>query len=189
MDEVAVTPTTQWIKWVALAVVVGLVAALGALNRDRLESYYYYLRDDSPAVTMRYAQLSGQMDEAAVRKHFGEVSLSCYNQQSGPAGTDRLCHAAVDKADGESAMMLVAFFSKGRLTSTVVQVPWWVHGRWLDRLVGQYGKAERAGTVSWMGGPVLRWTLPNGTLEYNRDRSFNPLEWSAVFWSAGAEQK
>lgn len=184
--------TGKWIKWgvlAVLAVLVCLVAVVGVLNRDRLEVYYGYLRAESPAVTMRYAQLSGQMDEAAVRKHFGEVFLSCSNQQGGPAGTDRLCHAAVDKADGEPAMMLVAFFSKGRLTSTVVHVPWWVHGRWLDRLVGQYGKAERAGIVSRMGGPVLRWTLPNGTLEYNRDRSFNPLEWSAVFWSAGADQK
>ncbi|MCZ8284786.1 MAG: hypothetical protein O9353_04955, partial [Bacteroidia bacterium] len=57
---------------------------------------------------------------------------------------------------------------------------------WRDRLVAQYGKANRAGFVSALGGPVLRWTLPNGTLEYNRDRSLNPLEWSAVFWKAGA---
>lgn len=30
------------------------------------------------------------------------------------------------------------------------------------------------------------WTVPNGHLEYNRERSLNPLEWSAVFWTAGA---
>lgn len=178
--------TGKWIKWgvlAVLAVLVCLVAALGALSLDRLESYYYYLRDDSPGVTMRYAQLSGQMDEAAVRKHFGDVFLICYNERSGPAGTDRLCHAAVDKADGESAMMLVAFFSKGRLTSTVVHVPWWVHGRWLDRVVGQYGKANRSNST------FLGWTLPNGTLYYNRDRSLNPLEWNSLFWSANEDGK
>ncbi|WP_431097331.1 hypothetical protein [Polaromonas aquatica] len=178
----------KWAKWGVLAVLC-LAAVVGILNRDRLPVYIDYLRDPLPEVTMRYAQLSGQMDEAAVHKHFQGIALNCRTHPGGPAGTDRFCHSGLSKADGEAALTLVAFFSKGRLTSVVVHVPWWVHGRSLDRLVAQYGKAERAGVVSLIGGPVMRWNLPNGTLEHNRDRSLNPLEWSAIFWSAGQDQK
>lgn len=174
-----------WIKW-TLVVVVCLAALLAALNLDRLAIYRSYLRETSPEVAMRYAQLSGQMDEAALRKHFEGVTLTCYNEslQAGSVA-ERICYTSLDKADGEAALTMAAFLKKGRLASVVVHVPWWVHGTWRERLVAQYGTAHHAGRVSALGGPVLRWKLPNGTLEYNRDRSFNPLEWSAIFWTAG----
>jgi hypothetical protein len=184
MNAVTETWIEKWIKW-AIVVVLCAVVLLGAFNFSRLPTYRAYLREKSPEVSMRYAQLSGQMDEAALRKHFEGLALQCYNEPD-PAGrvAEKICWAGIDKADG-AALTMAAFLNKGRLASVVVHVPWWVHGTWRDSLVAQYGKANRAGFVSVLGGPVLRWTLPNGTLEYNRDRSWNPLEWSAVFWTAG----
>lgn len=186
MSAVTETWIETWIKW-TIVVVLCVAVVLGALNFHRIPTYRAWLNEKSPEVSMRYAQLSGQMDEAALRKHFEGVALQCYNEpdQAGRVA-ERICWTGLDKADGGAALTMAAFFNKGRLASVVLHVPWWVHGTWRDRLVAQYGKANRAGFVSALGGPVLRWTLPNGTLEYNRDRSLNPLEWSAVFWSAGA---
>lgn len=175
----------KWAKW-TLLVVLCVVLLLGALNFSRIPTYRAYFNEKSPEVSMRYAQLSGKMDEAALRKHFAGVALQCFNELDQPGRVaEKICWTGIDKADGGAALTMAAFLNKGRLTSVVVHVPWWVHGAWRDRLVAQYGKANRAGYVSALGGPVLRWTLPNGTLEYNRDRSLNPLEWSAVFWKAG----
>lgn len=184
-DTQAETWIETWIKW-AIVVVLCAAVVLGIFNFSRLPTYRAYLSEKSPEVSMRYAQLSGQMDEVALRKHFEGIALNCYNELDQPGRVaEKICYTSIAKADGDAALTMAAFFNKGRLVSTVVHVPWWVHGTWRDRLVAQYGKANRAGIVSPMGGPVLRWTLPNGTLEYNRDRSLNPLEWSAVFWKAG----
>ncbi|AYQ28933.1 MULTISPECIES: hypothetical protein [unclassified Polaromonas] len=178
--------TETWIKWTIVALLC-VVLVLGALNFNRIPTYRAWVTETSPEVSMRYAQLSGQMDETALRKHFEGLALQCYNEPDQPGRVaERICWAGIDKADGGAALTLAAFLNKGRLTSVVVHVPWWVHGTWRGRLVAQYGKANRAGFVSVLGGPVLRWTLPNGTLEYNRDQSWNPLEWSAVFWTARA---
>jgi hypothetical protein len=175
----------KWIKW-TIVVVLCMVVVLGIFNFQRIPTYRAWLNEKSPEVAMRYDQLSGQMDEAALRKHFEGVALQCYNEPDQPGRVaERICWTGIAKADGGTALTMAAFLDKGHLASVVVHVPWWVHGAWRDRLVAQYGKANRAGFVSALGGPVLRWTLPNGTLEYNRDRSLNPLEWSAVFWKAG----
>ena len=179
-------PLGKWTK-ITLAVFLCVVALVLLGNQDRMHIYSTYFRETSPQVQMRLGELSGDMDEAAIRKHFDDVPFKCHNEPLATTGLgDRLCYTNIDKADGLPAFTLVTFFKKGRLSHAVVQVPWWVHGSWRDRLVAQYGKANRAGVVSRLGGPVLRWPMPNGHLEYNRERSLNPLEWSAVFWTAGA---
>lgn len=171
----------KWAKAVIL-VLLGTTLVFAFLNLDRLGVYRAYFRDTSPSVQMRYAELSTAMDETALRRHFAGVQLQCYRDDSTSLG-DRLCHVAVDEVDGLPAMMLVLFLRNGRLAHTVVQVPAWYHGRWHAQLMRLHGQPRRAGKVSLLEGPVIRWNLPGGSLEFNQRRSFDPLKWSAVFFS------
>jgi hypothetical protein len=54
----------------------------------------------------------------------------------------------------------------------------------MHRLTSQYGPAVPAGPGATMqGDPALRWIMPNGQVEINRDRSFNLLKWNVVIWT------
>lgn len=164
-------------KWLQVTLVSVLVA-LGLmmfLQRDRLHVYSRYMREKSPEITMRFAELSHDMDEAAVRKHYEGVGLQCASE-GGSLG-DRVCYASIDRADGMAAMTLATFFVKGKLVRALVQMPWWSHGTWQKALKAQYGLYQHAG-------PVLRWTIPNGSLEANRNRGINPLSPSVLMWMA-----
>lgn len=171
-------------KWLQVTLVIVLVA-LGLmmfLQRDRLHVYSRYMREKSPEINMRFAELSHDMDEAAVRKHYEGAGLQCASE-GGSLG-DRVCYASIDRADGMAAMTLATFFVKGKLVRALVQMPWWSHGTWQKALKAQYGLYQYAGTVGAMQGPVLRWTIPNGSLETNRNRGINPLSPSVVIWTA-----
>lgn len=167
----------KWLQVAGIAVLISL-ALLVFLNRHRMDVYGTYIRETSPAVTVRLAELSQDMDEAAVLKHFDGVPLRCVTQAP---GTDdlgvRVCYAQIDKADGDAALMLATFFNQGKLARAMVQVPWWVHGAWLQRFNTQLGQPQR------LGGE-LRWKMPNGQVEFSRSRSWNPLEWNVILWTA-----
>ena len=164
-------------KWliIILAVIVGLSALCLFYSQERIETYQIHMRQKWPEVQLRLAELSKDMDEAAVKAHFAGLSLSCRNDPASNLG-DRMCYADVDKANGMSALGVAVALRKGKLTHAIVMVPWWAHGRWFDSLTSHYGPA--------VGSPVIRWSMPNGSLEFNRNRSINPLEWSVVFFSA-----
>ncbi len=173
----------KWVKIVG-GIVIGVFALLVFSNYDRMHVYGTYLREKSPEITTRLMDLSVDMDEAAIRRHFEGVPLNCIGQWPGGDNLgDRVCYAAVDKADGDAALTLAVFFKKGKLAHAIVQVPWWVHKTWMRRLMAQFGQPQRAGMVSRFGGPVLRWSMPNGYVEFNRDRSFNLLDWNVIMWS------
>lgn len=173
-------------KWVSVAALFVLTALglLLAINHDRIHVYQTFLRETSPHVSTNFSALSIDMDEDTVRQHFAGVPFFCEANGPGNDGLgDRACYAAIDRADGDAALTLALFFRQGKLAHAVVQMPWWVHQSWMDRLVQKYGVPTHAGRVSRFGGPVLRWSVPNGYLEFNRDRSFNPLEWNVVMWT------
>jgi len=86
------------------------------------------------------------------------------------------------------AMTLAIFFRKGQLVRAIVQMPWWSHSTWQEALKAQYGAFQYAGVIGRWQGPVLRWRIPNGYLEMNRDRGFNPLSWSVVIWTSGVKE-
>lgn len=173
----------SWPKFFGLAALVAL-ALLVFTHRDRMGVYGTYFRETSPSVQTRLADLSVGMNEAAVRKHFDGVPLQCVAQAPGADMLgERACYAQIDRADGQAALMLATFFNRGHLVRTVVQVPWWVHGVWIQRFTAQWGAPVRAGRVSLLGGAILRWTMPNGQLEFNQDRSFNPLDWNVIIWT------
>ncbi|WP_092739874.1 hypothetical protein [Paracidovorax valerianellae] len=170
---------------VALLIFLVLLALMVFSNRDRMDVYGRHFRESSPAVTLRLAELSSTMDEAALKRHFADVPLRCVAEASGPGGLgDRVCYATIGEADGHAALTLANFFREGHLVRTMVHVPWWVHGIWIDRFNAAYGTPRQAGKVSVWGGPVLRWNMSNGYVDFNRDRSFNPLEWNVVLWTA-----
>lgn len=170
-------------RWFKVIVMTGLVAValLLALNVDRLATYRAHFRGALPATELRLNELSVAMDSTAVKQHFQGLDFRCHHQPSSLG--DVYCYADVSRVDGLSALLVVTHFRQDHLTHVVVQMPWWAHGRWLDKLLAENGRFTTAGLASRFGGPVLRWPVPNGQLEFNRDRSFNPLEWSALFWS------
>ena len=173
----------SWLKFLGIAALAAL-ALLVFTHRDRMDVYGTYIRQTSPSVEIRLADLSVAMDEAAVRKHFDGVPLQCVAQASGPDILgERVCYAQIDRADGQAALMLATFFNQGHLVRAVVQVPWWVHGVWIQRFTAQWGQPVQAGRVSLLGGPILRWKVANGQVEFNRDRSFNPLDWNVIVWT------
>lgn len=166
---------------------VGLVIACALLGlmffdqREKLHVYTKYFRERSPEVSLRLGELSSQMDEPAIRKHFDGVPLTCIAENGGLG--DRVCYSPIDKADTLPAMTLAIFFSQGRLATVIVQMPWWTHGAWRDSLDSRNGPPQNAGTVAGQRGDVVRWRLNNGNLEMNRNRGINPLAWSAVMWT------
>lgn len=166
-------------------VAVVLLAIYVFLSQDRLAVYGRYIRNTSPEISTNFSALKPSMDETAVRQHFDGVPLTCDGQSPGSNSLgERVCYAAIDKADGHAALTLAAFFNKGKLVRAFIQVPWWAHNSWLQSLMAQWGQPQQAGIVSKFGGPVLRWRMPNGYVECNRDRGFNPLSWSVVIWTA-----
>lgn len=172
-----------WFKTIAFAV-LGLMAVLVIANRHRLDVYGTYIRQKSPVIATRLADLSADMDEAAVRKHFEGVPFSCAAEPPGPDSLgDRVCYTPVDKADGDAALLLATFFKRGRLSSAIIHVPWWVHKTWKQRLIAQFGQPRQVGLASGFGGPILRWSMPKGYVEFNRDRGVNVLEWNSLVWT------
>lgn len=173
----------RWVQ-VAIVLVIAVVALLVFSSQDRIHVYGTYLREKSPHIATNLPSLSVEMDEVMLRKHFEGLPLTCIGQGPGSdALGERVCYASIDRADGDAALTLAAFFRKGRLAHVTVQMPWWVHESWARRLTAQFGQPSQAGVVSRFGGPVLRWSTPNGFVESNRDRSWNPLNWNAVFWT------
>ena len=179
---------TQIPRWLVMimTLVLASVALLVFFNYDRMHIYGTYLREKSPEITLRLIDLSSEMNEALLRKHFEGVSLNCISQSFESNGLgDRVCYASIDRADGDAALTLAAFFRKDKLSSVIAQVPWWIHQSRISRLTTQFGQPIMAGRVSRFGGPVLRWSLPNGYVEANRDRSLNPFEWNLIKWTGG----
>ena len=173
-------------RWVivTISVVIGALALMVFLNFERLDVYRTYLREKSPEIQTRFNDLSVSMDEATVKQHFSGLAFRCMVQRAGEDDLgERVCYAPIEKADGEAALGLAALFNKSKLVRVIVQMPWWVLDGWAERSTLQYGEPKFAGRVSLVGGPVLRWTLPNGHLESNRDRSFNLLSWNVVIWT------
>lgn len=173
-------------KYLILAL-LGIALVYMAMYHERLRVYAGYFRTDAPEVSMRYELLSASMDEAAVRKHFSGVHLTCIAESVSVGLGDRVCYGAIDKADGAPALGLALFFRQGRLSRSIVQVPWWRHLFQKTRLLAMHGAPtlkEEPGEPA-----MLSWRKPRGQLLFNRDRSsvLNPLAWSIVMWIASGE--
>lgn len=170
-----------WLKCI-LVIVLLMAATLAAANYERLHVYQRYFLETSPSVTMRYEQLSGSMDEAAVRRHFEGTSLNCAPEGGGLG--DRVCYAHVDEVDGMPALSMALFFNKGRLGHALIQTPWWHHLRQKQRLLAKWGQPHAHQQSEDV--PLLAWNLPNGQVVYNSERvsNLNPMAWGILMWTA-----
>lgn len=174
--------TTGWVK-PAAALLLGLVAMLLLTSLSRHHVYVTHLTEKLPEISMRYEQLSGEMDEAALTGHFQETPLTCLNDPGVPKSLgDRVCYLSVDKVDGFPALTMVLFLRGGKLASAVVHVPWWRHGTAQSRLKDTHGSGVALSRMAFFQGPLLQWKLPRGEIYMNRDREVHPLAWSAVWW-------
>lgn len=184
MNKRVLEEIDAWGKLLIL-LALAIVVVVAGVNLERLRMYQTYFSQTSPSVTMRYEQLSGSMDEAAVRAHFAGITLTCMPEPPAPQALgDRVCFAATDLVDGVPALGMAAFFQRGQLRHTLVQVPWWRHLRQKTRLQATYGLPRLLATP---GEPVLQtWKLSGGLLVFNeqRTRNLDPLAWSIVMWNA-----
>jgi hypothetical protein len=196
-------PTRTYITWV-IGVVLTSLAAMLWFYQDRLYVYQDYFFKPQPDATIGWHLLSPEMDEQAVLAHFSSTPLKCITEsrQDGSNLGNRVCYAKLSNANGLPALGVASFFQQGKLSTVLVHVPWWAHGRWIAHLEEGFGLApKRAGVTpgatvlsvgqlilhkgkgSLASSPVVRWSLPLGELDMNRDRHIAPLEWSTVMWS------
>ena len=174
-------PLPRWANY--LLFLVAVLAVLIVLPNFRaLHVYEKYFRGNAPEVQLKFEALSAEMDEAAARVHFKGLPLQCMAENQSPLG-NRVCYAALSKANGNPALTMALFFKGGRLNVALLQVPWWAHGRVRDSIVSQWGAPAPSGSDGG-GWSVGRWQLPNGSLEMNNTRYLSPLTWSTIMWMA-----
>lgn len=169
---------------IPLALVFAVALLLLFLHRGELHVYQKHLSEPLPETTVPWGALSPQMDEAALRGRFPGLPLRCVNEAT-PMG-ERVCYAALRRADSYPALTLALFLRKGRLSLATVHVPWWAHGRaveTLQRQLGDSGKARAGGSVA-----LRRWKVTGGFVDMNERRSLDPLAWSAIVWTPEGTQ-
>jgi hypothetical protein len=172
-------PMPRSVVWALI--VAAILLAIAVLPHARsLHIYERHLRSEAPEVQVAFERLDGKMDEAAFQAQLPGVKMRCYAE---PEAGRRVCFADLRSANGVPALVLAAFFQRGRLTTAFLHVPWWAHGRARDALNARWG-ASVPGGKDETGKPMRHWKLPNGTIAMNDSRYAHPLQWSAVVWVA-----
>jgi hypothetical protein len=172
-------------------VVIGLLVVVLAVwflrsNEGEAKEYRLYLSEDRPAISLRYDELSGSWTEQTLRERFPKLSIRCYADSSHGLG-DRVCAMDVLSNNGVPTMFISFFFAKGQLAAAAFNIPWWAHGDALDHITASFGEPHSAQLLPRNGVRLYGWELPDhGAIFYNRDRSFNPLQWNSVFWNSAA---
>jgi hypothetical protein len=165
----------------AIALLVGFAALLW-LHRDALPLYGAHLTGNLPAVTLRPNQLANNMDEAALRRHFGSLSWTCTSEPRNAAA--RNCVAAVSSTDDVAALSLTARLANGRLQSAELLLPWWAHHTMLRKLVATLGAPAHVDRQAPV--PAVRrqvgWRVDGGMVLLDRDPGWDPLRPSALTW-------
>ena len=175
--------------YLGLALLLGLVAEVwvhsGTAGEpdavDNISLYTQHLNQAQGAVAMRYAQLSGQMDEAALKAHFAGLAMLCRPVQAQP--TQQECLATPQQVDGVSALQLRLVLTDGRLTKATVLVPWWRHNPALRVLLRDLGAAQALSPQD-DAHPSIIWRVPGGEVRLNRAPGFDPLYASRIVWRA-----
>jgi hypothetical protein len=177
--------------YLGLALLLGVVAEVwvhsGATAEpdaaDDISLYTQHVTQGQGAVSMRYAQLSAQMDEAALQAHFVGLGLVCQPAQAQSAKQE--CLAAPEQVDGVSALQLRLVLVDGGLTQATVLVPWWSHHAALRVLLRDLGAAQALSPEDDPH-PSIAWRVPGGEVRLNRAPGFDPLRASSIVWRATA---
>jgi hypothetical protein len=133
------------------------------------------------AIAMRYAQLTAQMDEAALKSHFDGLALVCAPVNAQPTRVE--CLATPHQLDGVSALQLRLALVDGRLSEAAVLVPWWHHHTALRALLRDLGAAHSLSPEN-VPHPQIIWRVPGGEVLLNRVPGFDPLHASRILWRA-----
>lgn len=175
--------------YLGLALLLGLVAEVWLHSgmadptdpADDVAFVAQHFTHGQAAVTMRYAQLSAQMDEAALKAHFDGLALVCAPAQNQPTQVE--CLATPDQVDGVSALQLRFGLVDGHLTEAAVLVPWWRHHTALRALLRDLGAAQSLSPENDPP-PQIIWCVPGGEVQLNRVPGFDPLHASRIVWRA-----
>lgn len=163
------------------------VATLLARHLNQVDGYRHYLLDERPAISLRLAQLSPAMDEAAVARHFAGLPLRCVDA-SPPLDplVDRVCRVDISRADGIPAMRLAIDFNQGHLVAASVDLPWWSHRTALRQLLARCGPPESM-EVDQAAKRVVQWRSGSGPVQLDREPGWDPLVSLALRWRADAQ--
>lgn len=175
-----------WIKLAAAAVL--MISALTlAFNWQTLHIYRKYFTQPQPDAIVPWQKLSAEMDEAAALASMPGLPWRCVRDETRMG--QRTCYTSARRINGHAAMTVAMFFNNGRLRVVTVHVPWWAHREATLALVRDHGKSMGRGRAAGSDESLLGWRMAGGDLAINRQRSLNPLQWSALVWAprSGAE--
>ncbi len=175
--------------YLGLALLLGLLAEVwlhsGMADHtepaDDIGLVAQHLTSGQSAIAMRYAQLSAQMDEAALKVHFDGLALVCAPAKSKPTQVE--CLATPDQVDEVSALQLRLLLVDGHLSEATVLVPWWRHHTALRALLRDLGAAQSLSPEHDLQ-PQIIWRVPGGEVRLNRAPGFDPLHASRILWRA-----
>lgn len=167
-------PMPRWLTRTLLAVFV-LLAVIGVSGFGRYHVYQKHFRETIADTPTRFRDLRPGMTDKEVMAMYPGMPWRCTYQDAAAGMGDWVCFSSLNTADGYPALTMGFFFTKKKLTMGLVHVPWWAHGRAQETMRKLYGPPVR-----YQG--LLRWRMPDGTLDMNPARSFNPVWWSAIVW-------
>jgi hypothetical protein len=98
---------------------------------------------------------------------------------------DRVCIGAISRVDDLPALQLAARFGRGELLEVAFALPWWAHHAAVRQQVARLGAPVSMDTAT-AARPMVRWRLPGGWIEQDRNPGYDPLKASLLRWRADA---
>ena len=148
----------------------------------RLQEHWLYFTEDRQPATFTFQELSGRWSEKTLYEKFPGYPIRC-QAYDGDLPADRACAVDTASHNGMPTLFISFFFARGHLSDVSINVPWWLHGTAHRQIVTAFGLPHGSQMFPRHGVRLHGWQLPGGAaLFLNRDRSWNPLEWSAIYW-------
>jgi hypothetical protein len=171
----------------ALLSLAAALAVAGLLWQGRTQLSEHWARwaghGGDPAITLQWQRLSPELDAAGLARLLDGLPLQCR-----PAPDGSVCTASLGAVDGVLAAGLRASWQAHGLQEIEILVPWWVHHQATAMLVQRLGPPGSDEAIAGDGQhpAALTWAAPGGTVLFARAPGWNPLQWSALRWSARA---
>jgi hypothetical protein len=152
---------------------------------DHVREYHLYLTETRPSLTLDFGEISQDWAEPELRQRFPDLTFRCSDVEPGEGVDQRACMADLQSHNGVPAMFITFYLAAGKVNHVGLSIPWWVHDRKMTQLKAAYGEPDASQALPVGGVRLAGWRLDNGsTIFFEREPSFNPLQWAYVFWSS-----
>jgi hypothetical protein len=170
-------------RQLTVTLLIGLaMAAFLVTQFEVLREYKLYFTEDRKDATFQLLELSEDWSERYLRERFSGFPVRCYPNPGEGLG-DVGCIIDTKSYNGTPALFISFFFVSGKLHQVSINIPWWKHDEAFGRLKGTFGVPTASQASPHSGVRLHGWQLPSGAgVFYNRDASFNPLQWNAIYW-------